>query len=145
MASTLVSRAAAYLAPYQLGVGVKGSCKAIIHTVRQVLDEEPTLSLLQTDLVNAFKMANRNASFKEVEKVFPECLSWVLTSYDQPSHLQFGSASISSDVGFQQGDSLAALLFSLLLHPVVQNAEREVPDLRVNAWFLPGSAAPAGC
>ena len=91
---------------------MRGGCEAILHTTRQVLEENPELSLLQGDLVNAFNLADRDATFKEVEELFPECLSWVLTSYQHPSLLQFGSATITSERGYHQGDPIASLLFS---------------------------------
>ena len=136
VASSLSQKAAAYLAPHQLGVGVRGGCEAILHTTRQVLDENPDLSLLQGDLVNAFNLADRDATFREVEEFFPECLSWVLTSYQNTSLLQFGSTTILSERGYHQGDPIASLLFSLLLHPIVSKIKAEVPDLKVNAWYL---------
>ena len=136
MATALADRAAEHLAPHQLGVGVRGGCEAILHTVRQALEKEPDKWNLQCDFINAFNLASRDSSFKEVEKLFPEALSWVLTSYRAPSHLQYGDSTISSDRGFHQGDPLAGLLFSLNLQPVVETIEEEVPDLEVNAWFL---------
>ena len=43
---------------------------------------------------------------------------------------------ILSSSGFQQGDPLAALLFALVLHPVVLAINDEVPSLKLNAWYL---------
>ena len=37
VASELASRASSYLSPHQLGVGTKGGCEAIVHSVRQAL------------------------------------------------------------------------------------------------------------
>ena len=136
VASELTSRAAGHLAPHQLGVGVRGGCEAIFHTVKQALEEDPTKWVLQGDFKNAFNLADRDATFQEVEKIFPECLSWVLSSYRSTSLLQYGDTTIYSETGFHQGDPLASLLFSLLLHPIVEKIETEVPDLKVNAWYL---------
>ena len=50
----LADRAAALLSPHQLGVGVRGGLEAIVHTVRQVLQEgDDSLGVLQIDLMNA--------------------------------------------------------------------------------------------
>ena len=54
--------------------------------------------------------------------------------------LQFADTTIHSNTGFHQGDPLASLLFSLVLQPVVKIIEAEVPNLRVNAWFLDDGA-----
>ena len=42
-ATRLQDRAATLLSPHQLGVGVRGGCKAILHTVRQILEADPSL------------------------------------------------------------------------------------------------------
>ena len=133
----LMKKAVERLAPHQLGVGVRGGCEAILHAVRQVLEEEdPDKWVLQVDLKNAFNMVNREVAFREVQQHFPEAMSWVLTCYGVESELVFGDAIISSSVGFHQGDPLASLLFSLVLHLVVVLILQEVPTLDINAWFL---------
>ena len=48
--------------------------------------------------------------------------------------LVFGNSVIKSAVGVHQGDPLASLLFSLLLHPVVEMIRQEVPGLKMNTW-----------
>ena len=67
---------------------------------------------------------------------FPEILPWCRTSYGAASILVFGDAIITSDTGFHQGDPLASLLFSLVLHPVVLAIKNEVPSLMLNCWYL---------
>ena len=54
----------------------------------------------------------------------------------QPSHLLFGTNSILSRLGFHQGDPLAALLFSLVLQPLVNLIQERAPGLSLNAWYL---------
>lgn len=41
-----------------------------------------------------------------------------------------------SSCGVQQGDPLGPLLFSLLLHPIVEKISQDVPGLRINGWYL---------
>ena len=96
----------------------------------------PSLWLLQSDLVNAFNLADRNAAFREVSRLFPEILTWVTTCYGQPSLLLFGTTTILSERGFHQGDPLAGLLFALVLQPLVDKIKEKVPKLAVNSWFL---------
>ena len=62
----LADRAAELLAPHQLGVGVRGGCEAILHTVRQALEKNPEKWVLQGDFLNAFNLANRETTFREV-------------------------------------------------------------------------------
>ena len=132
----LQDKAAAFLAPHQLGVGVRGGSEAIVHTVRKVLEADPTLLCLQADLVNCFNLLDREVGMEEVAAHFPEILAWTKTCYGKPSHLMFGDFLISSERGWHQGDPLAALLCCLVLLPLIKKIKEKVPDLKVQAWFL---------
>ena len=68
---------------------MRGGCEAIVHTVREALERDPSLWCLQADLVDAFNLADRNTAMEEVARLFPEILAWVTTCYDQPSVLLF--------------------------------------------------------
>merc|ERR1719239_2064394 len=109
-AAAVADKAAAYFAPHQLGVGMKGGCEAIIHATRQAVDKAGDKFVMRADLINAFNVADRATALQEVEQHFPELLPWVITAYSNPSHLIFGSANILSCSGFHQGDPLASLL-----------------------------------
>ena len=80
--------------------------------------------------------ADRATALQQIEQHFPELLPWIITAYSTPSHLVFGSTTIWSRCGFHQGDPLASLLFSLVLHPIVLQIEEQVPTLALNAWYL---------
>ena len=136
IARRVQERAASLLAPHQLGVGVQNGCEAILHTVRKVLESDPSLYCLQADFQNAFNLVSREAGLEEVARLFPEILAWTSTCYGQASHLQFGITSISSECGWQQGDPLASLLFSLVLHPLLTSIKEKVPGLAAHAWYL---------
>ena len=128
---------------------MKGGAEAIVHAARKVVDDSGDKFLLQADLINAFNQADRGAALQEVAEHFPELLPWVITSYSTPSFLKFGSADISSETGFHQGDPLAALLFALVLHPILLIIQEEIPSLSLNSWFLDdgtsiGTAAEVG-
>ena len=117
----MAEKAVALFGPLQLGVGVRGGLEAIVHAVRQAVDDwsEQGLGVLQVDFINAFNYADRDAAFSEVEKHFPEILKWVYTCYGVEAELVMGDHIILSKTGFHQGDQLAGLLFSLVLHPVI--------------------------
>ena len=129
-------KAAGILSPHQLGVGVPGGCEGIAHTVRQVVEEDPDLLVLRVDLINAFNTADRWTTFREMERLFPECMNWIRTCYGGQVELVFGDTIIMSSVGFHQGDPLASLLFSVNLQPVIEMIRHEVPTLKLNAWYL---------
>ena len=119
-----------------MGVGVRGGCEAIVHTVRKALDENPDLWCLQADFINAFNLIDRGIALEEIARVFPEVLAWVTTCYGQPSQLLFGETSIWSQLGVHQGDPLASLIFSLVLHPLVLAIQERLPNIKLNAWYL---------
>ena len=114
-----------------------GGIEAIIHSVRRVLqDGDDSLGVLQVDLVNAYNQASRNVAFREVEQHFPDCIKWVLTSYATEAKLVIGPHIILSQAGLHQGDPIAGLLFSLVLQPIIDRIQREVPNLELYAWYL---------
>ena len=123
----LARKAANFLSPHQLGVGVPGGAEAIIHTVRQVMEEKEDAFLMQLDLVNAYNQVDRDHAFREVEEHFPEMLNWVMTCYKNQAKLIFGNTVILSWAGFHQGDPLASLLFSLGAHPVIKRIAQVAP------------------
>ena len=128
----LSNKAANHFNPHQLGVGVRGGIEAIIHTVRQVMEEHEDAFLMQLDLVNAYNQVDRDQAFKEVEEHFPEMLKWVMTCYRNQVQLIFGNTIIISWAGFHQGDTLVGLLFSLCVHPIIKRINEFGPGLLVN-------------
>ena len=135
-ASAVSDKAKALLSPHQLGVGVQHGCESIIHATRQAVNKAGEKFVMRADLVNAFNLADRATALHQVEQHFPELLPWVITAYSSPSLLIFGSTSIWSKTGFHQGDPLASLLFSLVLHPIILQIEDQVPSLDLNVWYL---------
>ena len=118
-------------------MGIRGGIEAIIHTVREVLqDGDDNMGILQVDLINAYNMADRDSAFKEVEENFPDIIKWVLTSYGSEAELVFGKYVILSRLGFHQGDPIAGLLFSLVLQPIINRILTELPSLKLHAWYL---------
>ena len=107
----LADKAAQLLAPFQLGVGFRGGCEAIVHTVRALIEDPntspDTCCLLQVDLINAFNRVDRATAFNEVRRLFPELARWFEVTYGTQAELLFGEAVILSCDGFQKGDPLA--------------------------------------
>ena len=136
-AKAVAPKAANLLSPLQLGVGVRGGCEGLVHTVQTLLHQETDgHHMLQVDFINAFNLASRQAAYEEVKKSFPELAHWVASCYGVAAQLVYGDVIITSTRGFHQGDPLATLLFSLVLHPVITKINEEIPSLLVNGWFL---------
>ena len=134
-ASAVADKAAAYLAPHQLGVGVRSGCEAVTHAVREAVQEDPSAWVLQCDLVNAFNLVDRTSMLEAVAEHLPECLPWAISCYSQASHLQFGNSSLLSATGLRQGCPLASTFFAITLQPLVESIQQTVPTLKLNAWF----------
>ena len=77
----------------------------------------------------------------EVASQLPECLPWAVACYGSSSFLQFGTSTLSSTSGAQQGDPFAGVLFAITLQPVVEIIEAEVPSLAVHVWFFDDGTA----
>ena len=128
------------LTPLQVGVGVRGGCEAVVHSVSHILEDTnlPSTSknTLLLDFSNAFNSISRASMFEEVRARIPTLAAWVECCYSSQPFLHFGDHTILSRCGVQQGDPLGPLLFSLTLHPIVERIKREVPDLNINVWYL---------
>ncbi len=124
--------------PSQLGVGVKGGCEAIIHSVSRHFSSAPTDKCwtLLLDFSNAFNSVDRGHMFHEFRKHIPSLSPWMEACYSCQPNLLMGNHSILSCCGVQQGDPLGPLGFALTLQPIVDLIQSEVPDLSINAWYL---------
>jgi hypothetical protein len=102
--------AAQMLRPLQFGVGVRGGCEAVVHATRATLNSDVLQPeqkwCLQVDFENGFNNIDRQHMFEEVRRRFPHLSPWVESCYGQASVLNFGSSTIRSSTGVQQGDPL---------------------------------------
>ena len=119
--------AAAWLAPRQLGFGVKGGAEAAAHATRRYLQElSPNSVIAKLDFKNAFNSIRRDVVIDEVQSFFPDMLRFVVACYGEPSHLFFGDHIILSAEGVQQGDPLGPLLFCLAINDLLAAVTSEL-------------------
>ena len=121
--------------PLQLGVGIPNACESIIHSANILLDTDPSLWVLQSDLVSAYNQCDRDFILEETKNQFPEILMFVQTCYGQHSPLFFGEHTVMSQKGTAQGDPLAGLLFSLVHFPVAKEISERAPRLQLHVWL----------
>jgi hypothetical protein len=60
-----------------------------------------------------------------VKENFPTLFPYISLSYQLQSNLYFGTKSIKSVCGIQQGDPLGPALFALTIHPIVKKVQTE--------------------
>ena len=123
----LSGRAAALLAPRQLGFGVPGGAEIAVHATRRYLQSlPPGHVLIKIDFSNAFNRVRRYVIFEVVQQHLPELLPYASSSYAAPSSLKFGVHNLSSESGAQQGDPLGPLYFCLAVHELLASMKSEV-------------------
>ena len=126
VACRLVSaRAAALLAPRQLGFGVTGGTEAAVHACRRYVENMPQGHVfVKIDFTNAFNTLRRDVILEAVERHLPELLPYA--SYSENSDLQFGDFSLQSQEGAQQGDPLGPLYFCLAVHDLLSSLQSPI-------------------
>jgi len=77
--------------------------------------------MVKLDFSNAFNSLRRDAMLKAVADKVPDLYAFCHAAYSCNSVLKFGSHSVLSSEGVQQGDPLGPLLFCLTLQPALQS------------------------
>jgi len=117
------AQATSYLWPLQIGVAQPLGTEVGLQVARQWCQrnsDSPNKVLVKLDFANAFNTIDRGFLLKEVRAPMPGLAAWADFCYSSPSKLVFGSRTIGSESGGQQGDPLGPLFFSLALQPVLQ-------------------------
>ena len=98
--------------PLQVGVGVAGGAESAVHVTHRLLNNLPDDHVLvKLDFKNAFNSIRRDLILQSVAENIPEIYRFVHASLDCNSKLAFGTDTILSSEGSQQGDPLGSLEF----------------------------------
>lgn len=122
-----------YFQPHQLGFGSKGGCEAAVHSLRTFVDNNINTDyvILKLDIKNAFNSIDRGALLTQVKDKIPNAFRFIWQCYSKNSKLIYFSNLLHSSVGCQQGDPLGPAIFSLGIHPIIQNLTS-----KYNVWYL---------
>ena len=116
-----------YLAPRQLGVGVRGGAEAAAHAARKYVQASSGDSvMIKLDFKNAFNTIRRDCMLETVRDKVPEIFNFCKLAYGDFSYLFFRGSKILSQEGCQQGDPLGPLLFSLTIHPILESLRSDL-------------------
>ena len=129
-----------FLSPLQVGFGTSMGAEAAVHAGRAYLSKlDEGQLLLKLDFCNAFNCIRRDkmllATLDKAPRLFPLAFS----AYRDPSLLFFGSHTIKSSEGVQQGDPLGPLLFCLTIHDLIVNLKSEFKVFYLDDGTLGGS------
>ena len=125
--------------PLQVGVATQGGAEASVHAARKLakeFGEDPGKIMLKVDFSNAFNVVDRTEMLAQVYEKLPGLYRWVEYCYSHPAHLFFGTITLQSMTGVQQGDPLGPLLFSLVLHPLALRIKEQFGKLDLCVWYL---------
>ena len=121
----------------QVGVGIRAGAEAMIHQSRWHLGKMAEGDVvLKIDVRNAFNSMSRSSFFAALHLNFPSLLGYAWQAYSRPSSVHFGGIVVESQEGFNQGDPLAPLFFSLGLSVITEECRRMVAPLTYESWFL---------
>jgi hypothetical protein len=109
-------------------VACPAGADAAVHSCRDWVQRHSgcrSKGLLKLDFSNAFNTVSRDFVLQQVREQFPSLSRFTQWCYSEESTLFFGSHTLPSAAGIQQGDPLGPLLFALAVQPVA----RELKDL----------------
>ena len=96
------------LQPRQVGVEVAGGAEAAIHATRRYISQLPSgHEFIKLDFANAFNTIKRDLLLDTVARNTPELYQFTLATYEYDPTLVYGSHTIPSGEGQQQGDPLS--------------------------------------
>ncbi|CAE8581495.1 unnamed protein product [Polarella glacialis] len=115
----------------QVGIACPPGVDAAIHSCRAWPQREHGIlnkGMAQPGFGNAFNCIDQNAALQQVRLHFPELAHWAQWCYAEHYDVLFGTHTLRSAAGIQQGDPLGPLIFSAAIQPLTA----ELKQLSVN-------------
>ena len=125
-----------FLAPTQLGVGVKSGAECLIHEVDLVYrahQPDQDFVILKIDYRNAFNLVDRQVFLDPIHDNFPELYNYLslCTVFGQSIQNAYARRKV-----LNRGILLGPVLFSLALKIVTDKLKKKLPNLTMNRWYL---------
>ena len=115
------------LQPRQVGVGVAGGTEAAIHATRRYICQLPSgHAFIKLDFRNAFNTLRRDLLLDTVARNTPALYRFTLATYECDPTLVYGSHTIPSREGSQQGDPLSSLEFYESIQPILNELDSDL-------------------
>ena len=126
-----------FLAPLQLGVGIRGGCDIMSHLAQRAY-ESPDMTVATLDIGNAFNSLRRGYIADALQAHCPDLVPFFQWAYAQASPL-LNSSGVSfgvSATGVRQGDPLGPLYFCLGFHFMTRHIQETLgPRCNVMAYM----------
>ena len=114
------------LQPRQVGVGVAGGTEAAMHATCQYVSQLLSgHAFIKLDFANAFNTLRRDPLLETVARNTPELCRFTLATYECDPTLVYGSHTIHSREGPQQGDLLSSFEFCELIQPILNELDSD--------------------
>jgi hypothetical protein len=128
LAGVLVAKKLGRLAsekmPGQYAVNKPNGTEAIVHAMREAMNNDTSNVLYSMDCKNAFNSVSRAAVLRQVRERLPQAMGYFNLCYSHEAKLFMdtdgGTAQLYSRQGVRQGDPMGTMLFSLALQPTVE-------------------------
>ena len=131
--------------PLQVCAGQEGGCKAAIHVMRQIFNEEEMEAVLLVDATNAFNSVNRQAALHNISILCPSLAHALYNTYQAPVLCVIqGGGEILSTEGTTQGDPLAMAMYALAVRPLIDCLQSNCSTVK-QVWYADDSTGAASC
>ena len=120
-----------------MGVGVAGGAEAAIHATRRYISQLPSgHAFISLDFANAFNTLRIDLLLDTVARNTPELYRFTLATYECDPTLVYGSHTIPSREGPQQGDPLSSLEFCESIQPILNELDSDLEIGFIDDLFM---------
>ena len=100
--------------PLQMATGLQSGAEAVIHSIKEIFDDEQTDAVVLVDAINAFNSLNRNAALHNMQILYSQFSAILINMYRLPVRMTvFGSKDVVSNEEATPGNNLAMSFYAL--------------------------------